>query len=52
MTEKDFIALAVRLTGEPSENIKVVELTIYKSGYMNGTIDVNGYKERIHNGTC
>lgn len=50
--EKEFIMLASRLTGESEDKIKIVELTVYRNGYMNGTIEIAGYKERIHNGTC
>lgn len=40
--------LAERLTGEKKENIKVIYATEDSNGYISATIEIDGYRECIH----
>jgi len=48
--EKAFLMFALRLTGEPVENIKVLKIWKDSEGRMSGTIEIDGNIEFIHEG--
>ena len=47
-----FLRFASYLTNTPIEQIKVISYSIDENGLYNGTIEIKGHKEFIHEYTC
>ena len=54
MTKKEryFLLFAESLTGVKKDKIKIINFEIDKNGLYNGTIEIDGNREYIHEYTC
>ncbi len=46
--KQQFLLMAQHLTGTPKENIKIIWFEEDEEGRLSGTVEIDGYREYIH----